>query len=186
MAADSRIVLAETEENFLLKDAVSAGCRHRASGFRPRRRLEAAGACRVSRCRMDGSVLGRHDSARRDGGDCGGGDRAVDSALTAKRRGHRSLAKKRTPSLTAGQQADAPAGFCISATPLIFSCSMAVSKSKSSSSIQPDPQQQQAIEHVTGPMLVVAGAGTGKTTVLIRRIAIWFAKAMLVRMKFSR
>src|SRR5258708_3782994 len=48
---------------------------------------------------------------------------------------------------------------------------MAVSKSKSSASIQPDPQQQQAIEHVTGPMLVVAGAGTGKTTVLIRRIA---------------
>src|SRR5260370_42312714 len=54
---------------------------------------------------------------------------------------------------------------------LIFSCSMAVSKSKSSPSIQPDPQQQQAIEQVAGPMLVVAGAGTGKTTVLIRRIA---------------
>jgi DNA helicase-2/ATP-dependent DNA helicase PcrA len=48
---------------------------------------------------------------------------------------------------------------------------MAVSKSKSSASIQPDPHQQQAIEHVAGPMLVVAGAGTGKTTVLIRRIA---------------
>src|SRR6266849_2776541 len=48
---------------------------------------------------------------------------------------------------------------------------MSVSKSKSSSSIQPDSQQQAAIEHVSGPMLVVAGAGTGKTTVLIRRIA---------------
>ena len=48
---------------------------------------------------------------------------------------------------------------------------MGVSKSKSSSSIQPDAQQQQAIEHVAGPMLVVAGAGTGKTTVLIQRIA---------------
>jgi DNA helicase-2/ATP-dependent DNA helicase PcrA len=46
---------------------------------------------------------------------------------------------------------------------------MAVSKSKST--IQPDTQQQQAIEHVAGPMLVVAGAGTGKTTVLIQRIA---------------
>jgi DNA helicase-2/ATP-dependent DNA helicase PcrA len=35
----------------------------------------------------------------------------------------------------------------------------------------PDDRQRQAIEHVHGPMLVVAGAGTGKTTVLIKRIA---------------
>ena len=35
----------------------------------------------------------------------------------------------------------------------------------------PTKEQLQAIEHVQGPMLVVAGAGTGKTTVLARRIA---------------
>ena len=35
----------------------------------------------------------------------------------------------------------------------------------------PTDEQQRAIEHVHGPMLVVAGAGTGKTTVLARRIA---------------
>ena len=35
----------------------------------------------------------------------------------------------------------------------------------------PTDEQRQAIEHVGGPMLVVAGAGTGKTTVLARRIA---------------
>lgn len=33
----------------------------------------------------------------------------------------------------------------------------------------PDERQRQAIEHVHGPMLVVAGAGTGKTSVLIQR-----------------
>ncbi len=34
-----------------------------------------------------------------------------------------------------------------------------------------EDEQQRAIEHVHGPMLVVAGAGTGKTTVLVERIA---------------
>lgn len=34
-----------------------------------------------------------------------------------------------------------------------------------------NPKQQEAIEHVHGPMLVLAGAGTGKTTVLVERIA---------------
>src|SRR5580704_9751278 len=34
-----------------------------------------------------------------------------------------------------------------------------------------DERQREAIDHVHGPMLVVAGAGTGKTTVLTRRIA---------------
>ncbi len=36
---------------------------------------------------------------------------------------------------------------------------------------EPTDEQLHAIEHVYGPMLVVAGAGTGKTTVLSRRIA---------------
>jgi len=37
--------------------------------------------------------------------------------------------------------------------------------------ISPDERQREAIEHVHGPMVVLAGAGTGKTTVLIQRIA---------------
>jgi len=35
----------------------------------------------------------------------------------------------------------------------------------------PDQRQREAIEHVHGPMLVIAGAGTGKTTVLTQRVA---------------
>jgi DNA helicase-2/ATP-dependent DNA helicase PcrA len=37
--------------------------------------------------------------------------------------------------------------------------------------IIPDERQRQAIEHLDGPMLVIAGAGTGKTTVLTQRVA---------------
>src|SRR5208337_993679 len=37
--------------------------------------------------------------------------------------------------------------------------------------IVPDERQREAIGHIDGPMLVIAGAGTGKTTVLTQRVA---------------
>ena len=42
-----------------------------------------------------------------------------------------------------------------------------------------NPQQRKAAEHGTGPLLIVAGAGTGKTATLAHRVAHLIAKASM-------
>jgi DNA helicase II / ATP-dependent DNA helicase PcrA len=53
---------------------------------------------------------------------------------------------------------------------VLFWAAMANSKLRTAP-FAPDRHQREAIEHVHRPMLVIAGAGTGKTSVLIHRIA---------------
>ena len=43
-----------------------------------------------------------------------------------------------------------------------------------------NPEQSQAVTHKAGPLLIIAGAGTGKTTVITRRIA-WLVNEGLAK-----
>ena len=49
-----------------------------------------------------------------------------------------------------------------------------------SKNIQLNKEQKQAVEHGKGPLLIIAGAGTGKTTVITERIK-WLISQKLAK-----
>src|SRR4051812_7420231 len=54
---------------------------------------------------------------------------------------------------------------------MLIACSVKISQSpKMSRWLQNlNPEQQEAVSHTNGPLLILAGAGSGKTTVLVSR-----------------
>jgi DNA helicase-2/ATP-dependent DNA helicase PcrA len=53
-----------------------------------------------------------------------------------------------------------------------------INQSQSALSAQLNPPQQQAVEYPNQPLLVLAGAGSGKTRVLVHRISWWIAQGI--------
>src|SRR5580692_3704375 len=88
------------------------------------------------------SLSWRYHPSRRNSGDCSPGSRVL-----------------RPSAITSRPQT------------LISSCPVALPKPIPAPTFEPDDRQREAIDHLLGPLLVIAGAGTGKTTVLTRRIA---------------
>ena len=119
----------------------------------------------VSRGRLDRGIFGKHDSARRDRSNRRHGVALPELQV-------RFLLRK------------------ILTLSLICSCKMASLKPSTSRetplrAFEADERQREAIDHVHGPMLVIAGAGTGKTTVLTKRIARLVRRATPVPTKSS-
>lgn len=52
--------------------------------------------------------------------------------------------------------------------------------------MQLNTQQQKAVDHQTGPLLIIAGAGTGKTAVITQRIVNIVKKEWARHRKSSR
>jgi len=92
-----------------------------------------------------------------------------DPTVTEMPAGRRLIVFVSDFSVSSKQQSTTPSDILPLETPVAVTVFPAIKPAPAK--IVPDERQRQAIEHPDGPLLVIAGAGTGKTTVLVQRLA---------------